>query len=171
MSPDRTRHLAARFSAARIAMLALSIATSAASLTATNASANDLVVVYDQAQLLRLPRPPAEIIIGNASIADVSIQGGNILVVTGKTFGVTNIIALDSERNVIQDQRILVRRDEKRTVNLHKAAMRQSYSCTPNCSPMLTIGDDANYFDMVSKHNSTKTKFSESAGDSGGGGQ
>jgi hypothetical protein len=128
--------------------------------------AEDLVVVYDQSQLLRLPRAASEIIVGNPSIADVTVQGGNLLVVTGKTFGVTNIIALDAEKNVIQDQRVLVRRDERRTVNLHKAGLRQSYSCTPNCSPMLTIGDENTYFDMVTKHNTAKTGFSDK-GDAG----
>src|SRR5688572_12451594 len=70
--------------------------------------AEDLVVKYDQSQLLRLPRPAAEIIIGNPAIADISVQSGNLLVITGKTFGITNIIALDADRNVIQDQRVLV---------------------------------------------------------------
>jgi hypothetical protein len=127
----------------------------------TAARSSDLVIAYDQSQLLRLPRPVASVIIGNPSIADVAVQGGNLLVVTGKTFGVTNIIALDTERNIIQDQRVIVTRDEARIVNLTKGGLRQSYSCTPNCSPTLTIGDDTAYFDMISKHASTKTKFSE----------
>jgi Flp pilus assembly secretin CpaC len=80
------------------------------------ANAGDLVVRYDQSQLLRLPRPATEIIIGNPSIADISLQGGNLLVVTGKTFGITNVIALDADRNVIQDQRVVVERDEHRVV-------------------------------------------------------
>ncbi|WP_083567157.1 pilus assembly protein N-terminal domain-containing protein [Hyphomicrobium sp. CS1GBMeth3] len=135
------------------------------------ASAADLVVAYDQSQLLRLPRPVSSVIIGNPSIADVAIQGGNLLVVTGKTFGVTNIIALDEQRNIIQDQRIIVKRDEVRTVNLSKGGKRESYSCTPNCSPTLTIGDDSSYFDMISQHATKKTKFSEGATDSGDGQQ
>jgi hypothetical protein len=126
------------------------------------AAANDLIVRYDQSQLLRLPRPVAEIIIGNPSIADVTVQGNTLLVVTGKTFGMTNIIALDADRNIIKDQRIIVERDENRVVNLHKAGVRQSYSCTPNCSPTLTIGDDATYFDTIQKHSQAKTGFSDS---------
>lgn len=133
------------------------------------ARANDLIVRYDQSQILRLPRPVTELIIGNPSIADVNIQGADLLVITGKTFGVTNVIALDSDRNVIQDQRVVVQRDEQRMVNLHKGAARQSFTCTPNCQPTITIGDDPNYFDLISKHSAAKTKFSES-GDSGGGG-
>jgi hypothetical protein len=128
-----------------------------------HAKAADLVVVYDQSQLLRLPRAVSSVIIGNPSIADVEIQSGNLLVVTGKTFGVTNIIALDEQRNIIQDQRVVVTRDEVRTVNLSKGSERESYSCTPNCSPTLTIGDDKDYFARISGHAQTKTRFSSGA--------
>jgi hypothetical protein len=152
----------------RAALVVGSVVALVAALMCGNAKAADLIVAYDQSQLLRLPRPVASVIIGNPSIADVAIQGGNLLVVTGKTFGVTNIIALDSERNIIQDQRIVVQRDEVRTVNLTKGGMRQSYSCTPHCSPTLTIGDDPIYFDQISKHASTKTKFSEGGNANGG---
>ena len=130
------------------------------------AVAGDLVVHYDQSQLLRLPRPAVEVIVGNPSIADVSLQGGNLLVVTGKTFGITNVIALDADRNVIQDQRVLVERDERRMVNLHKGSTRFTFSCTPNCEPNLTIGDDQDFFGLISKHNTEKTKFSASASES-----
>jgi len=143
-------------------------------LLAPSAKAADLIVRYDQSQLLRLPRPATEIIIGNPSIADVALQGGNLLVVTGKTFGITNVIALDSDRNVIQDQRVVVERDERRVVNLHKGSTRFTYSCSPNCETNLTIGDDQTYFDMVKSHNAAKTTFSEGAADSapsGSGGQ
>ncbi|MCC7251852.1 MAG: pilus assembly protein N-terminal domain-containing protein [Hyphomicrobium sp.] len=139
----------------------------AALFIAGKAKAADLVVAYDQSQLLRLPRPVASVIIGNPSIADVAIHGGNLLVVTGKTFGITNIIALDDDRNIIQDQRIVVQRDEVRTVNLSKGGKRESYSCTPNCSPTLTIGDDKEYFAMISRHAETKTRVSNGGADGG----
>ncbi len=138
------------------------------------ATAGDLIVQFDQSQLLRLPRPAAEIIIGNPSIADVTLQGGNLLVVTGKTFGITNVIALDADRNVIQDQRVLVERDERRMVNLIKGSTRFTFSCTPNCQPNLTPGDDSDFFGQISKHNADKTKFSASASetsDAGGNAQ
>lgn len=122
---------------------------------------SDLIVRYDQSQLLRLPRAVSEVIIGNPSIADVSVQGPDLLVVTGKTFGITNVIALDQQRNVIQDQRIIVQRDEARVVNLHKGSQRQSFTCSPNCTPTITIGDDSDYFETISKHAKDKMKFSE----------
>ena len=132
----------------------------AAALAVSDARAGDLVVRYDQSQLIRLPRPASDVIIGNPSIADVTIQGGNLLVVTGKTFGITNIIALDAQRNVIQDQRVVVERDDQRMVVLYRGAVRESYSCTPSCSPTITIGDESKFFDTISKHAQTKTGVS-----------
>jgi Flp pilus assembly secretin CpaC len=128
--------------------------------------AEDLIVKYDQSQLLRLPRPAAEIIIGNPAIADISVQSGNLLVITGKTFGITNIIALDADRNVIQDQRVLVKRDESKVVNLQRGIQRQSYNCTPQCNPSITIGDEQKYFDAVTSASQKKINFSTNAADS-----
>jgi Pilus formation protein N terminal region len=136
-------------------------------LSLTPAAAADLVVRYDQSQLLRLPRPASEIIVGNPSIADVALQDGNLLVVTGKTFGITNIIALDAGHNVIQDQRVMVERDDRRVVNLHKGTLRFTYACTPNCEPTLTIGDDKDFFNDVQSANASKTGFSAGASDKG----
>ncbi|MBA2126635.1 hypothetical protein DLM45_10440 [Hyphomicrobium methylovorum] len=135
-------------------------------LFAGDALAGDLIVRYDQSQLLRLPRPATEVIVGNPSIADVALQGGNMLVVTGKTFGITNIIALDAQHNVIQDQRVMVERDDRKIVNLHKGSTRFTYACTPNCEPTLTIGDDKDFFADVEAANSKKTRFSEGSSDS-----
>ncbi|KUO54851.1 MAG: hypothetical protein APF80_00910 [Alphaproteobacteria bacterium BRH_c36] len=140
------------------------------SVVAGVASANDLIVRYDQSQLLRLPRAISQVIIGNPSIADASVQGTNLIVVTGKTFGVTNIIALDKQGNVIQDQRVIVQRDDVRMVNLHKGSQRQSFTCAPNCTPTVTIGDDKEFFETISAHSQKKTQFSSSESDSGGGG-
>lgn len=151
-----------------LVLFSLAVFCAAASLHSAPAKADDLIVRYDQSQLLRLSRPVAEIIIGNPSIADVTVQGNNLLVVTGKTFGMTNIIALDADRNIIKDQRVIVERDENRTVNLHMAGTRQSYSCTPNCSPTLIIGDDSSYFETIEKHSQAKTKFSEGGATSSG---
>jgi hypothetical protein len=138
--------------------------------TISRAEASDLIVRYDQSQLLRLPRAASEVIVGNPSIADVTLQDGNLLVVTGKTFGITNVIALDAQHNVIQDQRVMVERDDRKIVNLHKGSTRFTYACTPNCEPTLTIGDDKNFFDAVQQANSQKTRFSEGTNDSGNGG-
>jgi len=143
-------------------------AMAAALLGVVPAQAEDLIVKYDQSQLLRLPRPAAEIIIGNPAIADVAVQSDNLLVVTGKTFGITNIIVLDAKRNVIQEQRVLVKRDEARVVNLQRGTERQSYNCAPQCNPSITIGDDQKYFEAIRNASQNKIDFSGKAGEGGG---
>ena len=136
------------------------------------AKAQDLIVKYDQAQLIRLPRPVAEIIIGNPAIADITVQSNNLLVVTGKTFGITNVIALDADRNIIQDQRVMVVRDDNKIVSLTKGGKRESYSCAPQCNPALVIGDDKDFFETTAKLNERKVKSSEGHAQSqNGGGQ
>ena len=134
------------------------------------AHAQDLIVKYDQSQLLRLPRPVAEIIIGNPSIAEVTVQSPDMLIITGKTFGITNVIILDADRNIIQDQRVLVMRDEVRSLQLMKGTKRESYNCAPQCNPSLVAGDDAAFFDQTTKIFASKNKLTEAAADSGQGG-
>jgi len=142
----------------------------AVAIEATEARADDLIIKYDQSQLLRMPRPVAEIIIGNPSIADVTVQSSKLLVITGKSFGITNIITLDAERNVIRDQRVLVQRDVVKIVNLQRGIKRQSYNCSPQCNPTITVGDDTEYFGKVAANSERKIKLSEqpSAGVQGG---
>ena len=156
------------------ALLAGATLLAAVALEASQARASDLLVKYDQSQLLRLSRPVAEIIIGNPAIADVTVRSGKLLVITGKSFGITNIIALDSEKNVIRDQRVLVQRDQVKIVNLQKGAKRESYNCSPQCNPTVTVGDDTDYFSKVANNSKTKIKMSveqAGGGDGGAGGQ
>lgn len=129
------------------------------------ARASDLVIKYDQSQILRLPQPVSEIIVGNPSIADVTVQSKKMLVITGKSFGITNIIALDADKNIIQDQRIVVQRDQAKIVNVTKGGNRQSYNCSSQCNPTITVGDDAKYLKRVA--DSSKLKISLSQGEAG----
>ena len=131
------------------------------------AAADDLIVKYDQSQLLRLPSKVDDIIIGNPSIADVTIQAADMLVVTGKSFGITNVIALDAQHNVIQEQRVIVVRDEGRVVNMQKGGKRESYNCTPQCNPSLVVGDDQTYFEAVARAAERKLRFSEGQAEQG----
>ena len=69
---------------------ALAVAVSSA------AGAQTIVVTMDQAKLARVPPRTATLVVGNPLIADVSVQAGGAMVITGKSYGLTNLIALDS---------------------------------------------------------------------------
>jgi len=105
-----------------------------------------VTVAADQARLVRLPAGAQTVIVGNPAIADVSLQRNGILVVTGKSFGTTNLIALDASGNVLAESLIQVEEPASTVVTVLRGTARESLSCTPNCQPMLTLGDEMTYF-------------------------
>lgn len=129
---------------------------------ASDAKSDDLVVKYDQSKLVRLPRAVSEIIVGNPSIADVAVHSRKVLIITGKSFGITNIIAIDNEKKIIQDQRIVVQREQIKTVNVQKGLKRESYNCSTQCNPTITVGDHTAYLESTAKSSKLKMGLSES---------
>ncbi|MFY0614235.1 MAG: pilus assembly protein N-terminal domain-containing protein [Hyphomicrobiaceae bacterium] len=156
-----------------LALVAGATVIAAIAMSAITAKASDLIVKYDQSQLLRVTRPVAEIIIGNPTIADISVQSKKLLVVTGKSFGKTNMILLDGEQNIIQENQIIVIQDQSQVVNLRRGVARESYNCSPRCNPTITVADEQTYFKRAAENAELKIKLSEGGGTSGnsGGGQ
>ena len=138
-----------------------------AGLLASTASAQDLIVNYDQSQLLRLSRPISEIIVGNPAIADIAVHSKDTLILTGKTYGMTNVIMLDADRNIVQEHRLMVKRDEARSLHVMKGAKRETYNCSPQCNPTLVAGDDPAYFNATAGIFEKKTKMVEQAAEHG----
>jgi Flp pilus assembly secretin CpaC len=117
-------------------------------LAMANARADGVEVALDQAQIMRLPSGVATIVIGNPMIADGALQPGNLLVVTGKGYGTTNLMALDRGGRVLMDKNITVTGPRQADlVTVYKGVDRESYSCAPQCSPRIsTLGDSTAYF-------------------------
>jgi hypothetical protein len=103
-------------------------------------------VFVDQAKLLKMPAKVATIIVGNPLIADVTLQSGGIVVVTGKGYGATNFIAMDRSGDVLVDRQIQVEGPTERLVTVYRGVERESYSCAPICQRRITLGDGENYF-------------------------
>ena len=115
---------------------------------ATSARAETITVDVDEARVMRLPAGASTVVIGNPLIADATLQNGGILILTGKGFGATNLLALDRSGRVILDSTIRVRTAKSSDlVVVYRGDRRQSYSCAPECAPRITLGDDSTYFD------------------------
>ena len=94
---------------------------------------NFLRVFMNHARVLKLDRPVSKVIIGNSNVADATVADAKTIVLTGRSFGTTNIVLLDSAGNAIVDERILVSIDEGNTVRVFRQTERTVLSCTPNC--------------------------------------
>ncbi|EUC00630.1 hypothetical protein PMI07_003916 [Rhizobium sp. CF080] len=94
----------------------------------------DLLRVFmNHARVLKLDRPVSKVIVGNSNVADATVADSTTIVLTGRSFGTTNLVLLDAEGNAIADERILVSIDEGNTVRVFRQTERSILSCTPNC--------------------------------------
>ena len=132
---------------ARFGLRSVAVATLLWPAVCLGAPDPDKISVYvDQAKLLKLPAKVATIIVGNPLIADVTLQSGGIVVVTGKGYGATNFIAMDRGGDVLVDRQIQVEGPTERLVTVYRGVERESYSCAPICQRRITLGDGENYF-------------------------
>ena len=127
--------------------LLLAAAPLAALMTASPVLAADVIAVaLDQAKVAKLPERVATLVIGNPLIADVTLHAGGMIVITGKGYGSTNLIALDRSGAILREQSIEVRGPRDDVVVVYRGINRESYSCTPNCERRIMLGDAPEFF-------------------------
>lgn len=98
------------------------------------AAAEDLLRVFmNHARVLKLDRPVSKVIVGNSNVADATVADPTTIVLTGRSFGTTNLVLLDANGEAIADERVLVSIDEGNTVRVFRQTERSILSCTPNC--------------------------------------
>jgi hypothetical protein len=131
---------------ARICLLAAAAMLASPAIGLAEPTADTIAVNVDQAKLVRLPGKVATIVVGNPLIADVTLQPGGMIVVTGKGYGATNFIALDRGGEILVDRQIQVEGPSDRLVTVYRGIERESYSCLPICQRRVTLGDSDNYF-------------------------
>jgi Flp pilus assembly secretin CpaC len=137
------RHWLTRLAAAATLAIALSGAASAAP---PRAKSESVVVLVDHAKVVRLPEKAQTVVIGNPAIADVSVQRNGVMVVTGKSFGVTNLIALDANGTLLAESLVRVGAAPDEVLTVQRGMDRESYACNPDCQPSVQMGDAPNHF-------------------------
>jgi len=90
-------------------------------------------VIVNQAKIVKIARPADTIVIGNPAIADASVQDATTIVLTGKGFGVTNLVILDGDGVAIVDEQVIVSRHDPLSVRIYRRSEVQTLSCTPFC--------------------------------------
>ena len=124
---------------ARLLATAFASLTLLTSLATPAGAAEEMLNVYmNHARVLKLDRPVSKVIIGNSDVADATVADAKTIVLTGRSFGTTNLVVLDTDGNAIVDERILVSIDEGNTVRVFRQTIRSVLSCTPNCEEHAT---------------------------------
>lgn len=149
----------------------LATALTIASIQPVPASARDIEVLIDQALIVRLERPAAGIVVGNPSIADVAVQSGDTLVLTGKSFGETNLIVTDTQGQILVNRRVVVQEPDGGFVTVYRGVKRETYHCAPNCETPLVIGDTPTHFDVITKEIRAKQGIGQSSAEGQGAGE
>ena len=104
-------------------------------------------VGLNKTEIVRLPSPASAILVGNPSIADISIHSADTIFVVGRSYGETNMLILDTAGNTILNADIQVNnvlpRNGLRVY--YGGSDRETYSCTPYCAAAPVLGDTTGF--------------------------
>ena len=132
------------------------------------AFADDLSVTIDHAKVMHVSRPADIVIVGNPGIADATIQDQQTLIITGRSFGSTNLIVLDANGRAIAEETLNVQPSNDNVVSVYrttdKRITRETFSCTPDCSPTVAIGDEVKAFGAITDQIKTHGDFAKGPG-------
>ena len=107
-----------------------------------------IVVALDEARTIAFERPISTVYVGNPAIADVTMIDSTHAFILGKSFGATNMLALDARGNQISNQAVAVVGRPDSTVTLNLGAAQMTYACgTSRCETTPTPGDAKDPYD------------------------
>ena len=127
-------------------------------------AATPFSVPLDQARPLTLKAPAQGVVIGNPSIAGVTLQNDRLLFVTGKAYGTTNLIIVGEGGRPIYEGLITVTAGDGAdgTLTLTRGLTTIRQTCSPICRKTPEIGDDAvelqTYQGQVQAHSQGSTR-------------
>lgn len=123
-----------------------------------------LTVTLDLATLMHVPKETSTLVIGNPTIADASVQRNGLIVVTGKSYGTTNLLMLDKDGQTLRELMVSVKAPSSANLVVQRGVDRETYSCHPRCQQTLTLGDSQKYFSEVNGQTSARNAAAQNGG-------
>lgn len=117
-------------SIAAVAALCLVVAPAA-----TVAQSRPLSVEIDHSRRVQLRGSAGSVIVGNPLIADVTVVDANTLFITGKGYGVTEVIAVDGIGRTLYHGEVVVTAPQYGHVRVWRGAQAVEMACGASCSP------------------------------------
>lgn len=107
-----------------------------------------VALALDEVHTLTFKGPIATVYVGNPAIADVTMIDTRHAFVQGKSYGRTNIVALDRDNTQVFSTNVFVTGSESGTVTLNRGTQRITLTCAGgHCDPTPTPGDDQKSYD------------------------
>lgn len=128
----------------------------ALALMAGVAHAGEVQVALDQSRPISLPGEATGVVVGNPSVAGVSIQNDRLLFITGRSYGSTNLIVVGRAGRPIYETRVTVIPDESNVVMVTRGSATARFDCNPQCRRRPDISDDQTAFSQTNEQISAR---------------
>jgi hypothetical protein len=132
-----------------VLLTAVGFAGSVAFASWAGANERAIRVDIDYARIVKIPQGAQTLVIGNPLIADVTmLKNSQLMVITGKSFGATNLIVLDKSGAQVGESIVTVVPSEDKLV-VQRGTHRESLSCNPKCGRAVDLADDVQYMNVA----------------------
>ena len=91
----------------------------------------------DRSQRVQLRGAVSSVIVSNPQIADVTVVDANTIVVTGKGYGTTEIMAVDSIGRTLFQNQIVVSGGQAGALRVWRGGKATEMACAATCSPSM----------------------------------
>lgn len=113
------------------------------------AQAGQFTVETGKTKPIRLSQDAGSVVLGNQNIADVAVHDKKLILVSGKSFGTTNLIVFDREGKTIYSADLVVTANSANLVSVNRAGEFYTLNCSPNCRDTMQVGDENGHFNEI----------------------
>jgi len=112
--------------------------------------AADIAIPLDQVRIITFKKPVKTVFVGNPVIADITVIDPLHVFLLGKSYGTTNMVALDSAGHETENEQITVLDRPGSVVTLQRGAGKTTLNCSSSrCEMAPTPGDEVTPFAAV----------------------
>lgn len=133
------RHM---FQGSRSTVLAALALTALAVAGPVLAQSAPMSVGIDRSQRISLRGSVTSVIVNNPQIADVTVVDANTLVIQGKGYGQTEVMAVDAIGRVLFQNQIVVSGGQAGSLRVWRGGKATEMACAATCSPSMRAYDN-----------------------------
>jgi Flp pilus assembly secretin CpaC len=102
-----------------------------------------LSVALDHSERLSISRPAGSVIVGNPLVADVTVVDQRTLYISGRGYGVTEVVVLDPLGRPVWQGDVVVSAPEGGQVSVYRGSKATEMACAGVCAPSIRSDKDA----------------------------